>query len=612
MSIDTSDEINSVPPILDEIPSSPMSAEQWETLRQRILSTANAGEARRMYGKSAKRGGVYRWGVAAATGDACDALTDSLSRLACDAQHVQSNKGSNDLSAAAESFLARIDSSSMLSSVDGAHAVLWSAALPALSGQIEQQQWWRLLGSLVQLRESIMQRSDSYAPSHLMLCGELGLTLAWRLGVLPFCKSLQSTSIDAVQGWCDQEDESIASAIAQGTDTRLILASFDRCRRLIKKDSNRRLSKQQVRIGQTLSTWVAAMTTHTGGTAFSTAARNELADDLLPYGLLSQAVKYHPEGLRPAISAALGAKQTGGRLVWQVDLPESMHHHPGAKIAVMFPDWDVRRGRAHVDYSREEIGIEIFAGRAEVIAGDWQTMIELDGEEQQACGDWAEVCEFSDDDVHYLEIEQPWTGGVTLQRQILLIRDDRCLLLADAVLPSGHSEEPSQSIRYSSRIPLSETVRIKPEGETREVFLHDGRRRGLVVPLSASEWQIGPTDATLKETADGHLLLSTQGLGRLYAPLWFDFQQRRFDRMRTWRQLTIADQLQITDRDEAAGYRMQVGSEQWVVYRSLAEDRCRSVLGKHLNGGFYASRFDPSDGSHDALVTVDDSDSRDD
>jgi len=415
-----------------------------------------------------------------------------------------------------------------------------------------------------------------------------------------------------VTAWCDREDEAMAAALAQGTDTRLVLGSLLRCRRIMERTTNRKFTKHQVQLAGALATWVAAMTTHTGGAAFSTASGKQVADDLPPHGLLGRMVELDPQALAPAISAALGARQTGGRLVWQVDLPATMHHHSDAKIAVMFPDWDVRRGRTHVDYSREHVRLEVFAGRAEVIAGDWQTMIQLDDVEQQACGDWVEVCEYTDDDVHYVEIEQPWTGGILLQRQVMLVRDDRCLLLADAVLPSDPLQQASRSIKYSSRLPLFDSIGIEPEAETREVFLSDGQRRALVIPLSASEWQIGPTDATLKETADRHLLLSTTGRGRLYAPLWLDLQQRRFKRKRTWRVLTVVDQLHSVQRDTAVGYRVQVGSEQWMVYRTLAEHRCRSVLGKHLIAGFYSSRFDPSDGSHDALITVDDSDSPDD
>ena len=134
----------------------------------------------------------------------------------------------------------------------------------------------------------------------------------------------------------------------------------------------------------------------------------------------------------------------------------------------------------------------------------------------------------------------------------------------------------------------------------------------MVFPLAASEWRVGATTCTLSATEDQHLAITVQGRDRLYAPLWFDLQPRRLKRKRTWRQLTIGDQLRIVGTDQAAGYRIQVGPEQWMVYRSLAGHSGRTVLGKHLVEDFYCSRFDPGDGSHEELITVDDSESSDD
>ena len=131
------------------------------------------------------------------------------------------------------------------------------------------------------------------------------------------------------------------------------------------------------------------------------------------------------------------------------------------------------------------------------------------------------------------------------------------------------------------------------------------------MPLAASEWRIGPSDATFRVSEDDHLLLTTQGKDRLYAPLWFDFQRRRLKLRRTWRQLTVADELRIVRRQEAVGYRVQLGSEQWLIYRSLGGSRCRSVLGKHVVADFFTGRFYLNDGSIEELMTVDDSDDDD-
>jgi hypothetical protein len=188
----------------------------------------------------------------------------------------------------------------------------------------------------------------------------------------------------------------------------------------------------------------------------------------------------------------------------------------------------------------------------------------------------------------------------------MLVRDDRCLLLADSVIPRDSRVTLPKLITYTSRLPLVPSIHMAGEPETREAFLCDDRKHALVIPLSASEWTVGPTDAAIKQSDDDCLVFSSSGGARLYAPIWMDFQRRRFKRKRTWRQLTIADQLQLVPRDHAAGYRVQVGSEQWVVYRSLADRVCRSFLGKHLIADFFSARFDPEDGGHEVLVTVDD------
>ena len=348
--------------------------------------------------------------------------------------------------------------------------------------------------------------------------------------------------------------------------------------------------------------------THTGGTAFSDASMQDLKDDHAKDGLIDHAIEFNRESLKPAFAAAVGKPHGKGRLVWEIDLPETIHHDPQAQIAVGFPQWDVRRGRFHLNYSSEQMDVELFAGRRKVLRGQSQLRVELDDVEHHPQGEWEEVCQYSDDDVHYLELEQAWSGGIHVQRQLLSLRDDRCVLIADAILPSQGTDLADVAINYTASYPLDEGVELVPEDETREAFLHDGKRRGMVIPLAASEWNVGPTNSTLVQTNDQHLQLATRGHGTLYAPLWFDFQQRRFDRNRTWRQLTVGDQLRLVGRDEAVGYRVQSGSEQWMVYRSLGQRCCRTVLGKHLIADFFCSRFDPSDGSHDELLTVDDSD----
>jgi hypothetical protein len=60
----------------------------------------------------------------------------------------------------------------------------------------------------------------------------------------------------------------------------------------------------------------------------------------------------------------------------------------------------------------------------------------------------------------------------------------------------------------------------------------------------------------------------------------------------TWRQLSVGHSLQAMPTDEAVGYRVQLRLDQWLVYRSLAEQSSRTVLGQNYFHEFVCGRFD--------------------
>ncbi|MGB7323873.1 MAG: hypothetical protein WBD31_03310 [Rubripirellula sp.] len=586
------------------------SLKQWEALRLKAIATSKSTPAAAIFGKAGKSGAVYRWGIAVATGTQCGEQMELLSRLACGGS-IGKKYESFDLVGAVEDFILSIETATAVSVVEANQAVAWAAALPALCRELEPKFSWQLMTSLRQLHEAVISKNQTYSTTHLILGGELGLTLAWRMADVPSCQRLQKQSIAAITDWCDQLDIAVAEAISGAADTRAVFASLTRSLSLVSCTSDQKTKKVHAKAAKLLATWIAAMTVRQGGSALSSATCDDAVDDVADGGLLDHAVATDTDSLEPAIAAAMGQTQTGGRLAWEVSLPETMWHDSDAKLAIMLPDWDIQKSRTHIDYSGEHILIEIFAGRNKVIDGAWHSTIEINGEEQQPTGPWSEICEYTDDDVHFIELEQPWTGGILLQRHVMHVREDRCVHLADAIVPNPDDAavgtDEFRSIRYMSRIPMAENIEADPEPETREVFLNDGRRSAMVLPISACEWRVGPTAATLKTSEDGHLVFASEGKGRLYSPLWIDCSQRRFKRKRTWRQLTVVDNLRLCRNDEAVGYRIQVGSEQWMIYRTLGEPKTRSVLGKHLIADFFASRFDPTYGDHDAIVTVDDS-----
>jgi hypothetical protein len=224
----------------------------------------------------------------------------------------------------------------------------------------------------------------------------------------------------------------------------------------------------------------------------------------------------------------------------------------------------------------------------------------VDGQTLQPCSDWRSVAWHSDDDVDYLELELALTRDWRLRRQVLLAHEDHFLFTADAVL--GDAEAV---IECQSGLPLSSAVTFRPAAETHEGCLVSGRRRvATVLPLAWPEWRAPRSADALDSCAEGLRVCHKGRARRLYAPLFVDLSRTRMKWPVTWRQLTVAENLQIQPPRVAAGYRVQVGREQWLFYRSLDKPAKRTLLGQHFSHQFVAAQFD-CEGLAEELLAID-------
>ena len=100
-----------------------------------------------------------------------------------------------------------------------------------------------------------------------------------------------------------------------------------------------------------------------------------------------------------------------------------------------------------------------------------------------------------------------------------------------------------------------------------------------------------------------------RGRGRLWHPMWIDLNRRSARRHgrdeRLIRPATVALDRQIVPTADAAAYRVAVGANQYLIYRSLTPSSPRTVLGKHLRAGCYVGRFHAADGGLEDLLVVD-------
>jgi hypothetical protein len=244
-----------------------------------------------------------------------------------------------------------------------------------------------------------------------------------------------------------------------------------------------------------------------------------------------------------------------------------------------------------VEFAGRDVLVELTAA-GRVLASHlltWQATI--DGRSLAACGPWSEVCWHTDAEVDYLEIELPLSDGWRLERQFVLGRKDRFMFLGDALL--GPADGPAREIRFASTLALASGVRFSAADETREGWLVAGRKKATtLVPLALPEWRAELTPTELAASSDGTLVQTQAALGQhLYSPLWIDLSPGRTRQPLTWRRLAVGESLQTVGRDRAAGYRVQFGNHNWLVYRSLAPRGNRTVLGQNFSSEFVCCRI---------------------
>jgi hypothetical protein len=239
-----------------------------------------------------------------------------------------------------------------------------------------------------------------------------------------------------------------------------------------------------------------------------------------------------------------------------------------------------------VAFPGRSLHMELFGGGHRLLAGSWEMDIALDGEPAMPIADYDETCWVANKDVHYLELELHLSGGLRLERHVVFAREDQFVFLADAVFGPRAGK-----LEYRGLLPLAEGLEFQAERKHTEGAIVGKKPLATVVPPGLPEWQTPDAPGRLR-IQDGKLELAQTAVGRnLFAPLLIDLKTRRFGKPLTWRQLTVAESLTIQPPDLAAGYRVQIGKEQWLIYRSLGPKANRTLLGHNLSSEFLLARF---------------------
>jgi hypothetical protein len=507
----------------------------------------------------------------------------------------------------------------------GLECLAWCHALPCLT-VIAAETWWALLSRLTETAAdaAVLDPLGQPWPQQL-LAVELPLTLGWCFPELEPCRQLVAGARRRLGAALDQllDAQGVPFAVPAAA-FRPLLACWARCLaigRHLDEGHWSETARQQFshavrhalrltrRDGSQAGDGLATREYTTSAAEMLTTAVQLAGDDDLRRLAAAVLGRRHPRPNKGTRKPRRPAPRAGG------SLPLAGISSDHAHTVVLRCDWQRGSPLLTVGYGapqgESDLSLDLSSGQDLWLSGKVQTEIRLDGQPALPASRWESICWESDEAMDYAELELELTRGVRLQRQLLLARDARLLLMADAVTcgdkaggGAAHSpsplwgegrgdgpSDPPPTWEYRARFPLASGTTFEPADETRDGRLRGRGRAAAVIPLALGEWKTDGRGGGLDVKSD-YLEYCLAARGRaFYAPLLLDLEPRRSGRPLTWRRLTVAEGRRNQPPDAAPGFRVQIGREQWVVYRSLTGPANRTLLGLNTYSEFLMGRF---------------------
>jgi hypothetical protein len=233
-----------------------------------------------------------------------------------------------------------------------------------------------------------------------------------------------------------------------------------------------------------------------------------------------------------------------------------------------------------------------------LFAGPWEIEVRIANQPVAISGPWKCSCWYSDDEGDYLELQARPSTHLRIERQFFLARNDDWLFLADVVVGPG-----TERIDYRSRLQLAHDIGVAHDRKTRACRLTRANVPARLFPIGLPFERVQSSPGRLADSQH-HVEFLHSGIGGLYAPVVLDWNSARRRRPAIWRALTVAQNGSAVPAAEAAGFRLQVGKEQWLIYRSLSRIlEPRTVLGQHTVYETLIGRFSTT-GAVEPIVLV--------
>jgi hypothetical protein len=474
--------------------------------------------------------------------------------------------------------------------------IAWSHALPRLAQSLHAAPWCQLHEQLVAVAEQSagLDLQEHPLPQQ-MLSGELPLTLSYLFPELSASRRLgREARLKLSHGIVELLDGEGLPHAAYWDVARSLLACWCRCGFVGRETRQPAFDEDAVTQLEWFVRQSLRLARKNGSQVFTHGLAGAYCGPLFDAAL--DLAGDRDDRRVAALVLPRRPRVTSGKTRGESAAPPV--HSEWAEAALLRRTWSATSDQLAVTYHGGQLKWELNTGNTTLWSGQGDPEIRIDSRPLKPAGGWNEVCWVSNEDGDYLEIEMEMEGGRTVQRQMLLARLDRFLFVSDVVLGEEESE-----IEYCHRIPLHAGVRFRPAKLTCEGHLHTKRRMAIVLPLLLPEWRNERPPGSLEQVGEYLQYQVRTRARRLYAPLFFDLSPTRQQQQLTWRRLTVAQQLEVQKTDVAAGYRVQVGKHQWLVYRSLTPPANRTLLGQNISCDFVVGRFS-SGGTVDNLVEI--------
>ena len=423
---------------------------------------------------------------------------------------------------------------------------------------------------------------------------ELPLTMACLLNSVIDTSAIVEAATEAMQKLLDKVlDTDGWPANDVVSDFGMLCASWCRSSRLIDSIGQRNLDDS---LNATLSGLPRQLMRllRGDGTLMMGASHKRLPDEML------SAILQHSNDL----TDQLILERTGKRPVTprpnRVALDESRNSVSEWGGNFLFHDgWERKSCKLAAMFDAAGFSIEI-GKKGTLVNGACFPKVSLSGQPMAIEGEPELLVSQCDEDVAFAEIQWAMTGGAKLQRHVLLSMENKFAWIGDVILPPDGQllDRANHEFEYSCRWPLAKGMSTIAESETNEGYVCDGREiRALVIPPALKEWKTERPTGTVRagklDLENTGFTLTQSGIGRaMYVPLFLDLSPRRSKRPRTWRQLTVAEKLEIVPSDVAVAYRVQVGKKQFVFYRALGEAQNRTFFGQNVNTELFVGRLE--------------------